>query len=225
METKRIFNFLNDIKKNNNREWFAENKAHYQAAFADFQEITNLLIARISEFDKEIAGLQAKDCIFRIYRDTRFHDKTPYKTHLGTYICAGGGRKSERSGYYLHLEPGNCLLSGGLWCPQPAVLKAVREAVYDNIDEFKEIIENHRFSDIFTFGEDENTKLKTVPRGFPKDFADADYLKHKHYTVYRHEPDAFFAENDWFEKTVETFRSMQPLHRFLNYTVDEVLGK
>ena len=222
MDTKRIFDFLNDIKRNNNREWFAENKARYQAVSADFQEITNLLIARISAFDKEIAGLQAKDCIFRIYRDIRFHDKTPYKTHLGTYICAGGGRKSERSGYYLHLEPGNCLLSGGLWCPQPAVLKAVRQAVYENIDEFKEIVENPNFTHTFTFGE--NDQLKTVPRGFPKDFPDANYLKHKHYTVYRLVPDAFFAADDWFDNAVETFRTMQPLHRFLNYTVDEVLS-
>ncbi|MDR1679373.1 MAG: DUF2461 domain-containing protein [Prevotellaceae bacterium] len=221
MNAQHILHFLAELRDNNNREWFAENKDKYLQAKSDFEQIVTAMIARIADFDKEIAGLQAKDCIFRIYRDTRFHDKTPYKNHLGAYICAGGGRKSERSGYYFHLELGNSMLSGGLWSPQPAVLKAVRQAVYENIDEFKEIVENPTFSNTFVFGEDE--QLKTVPRGFPKDFADADYLKHKHYTVYRHEPDSFFAANDWFEKTIEIFRIMQPLHRFLNYTVDEVL--
>ncbi len=221
MNAKNIFSFLAELKENNNREWFAANKAKYQQAMADFEKITERLIAEISLFDKEIAGLQAKDCIFRIYRDVRFHDKTPYKNHFGAYICAGGGKKSERSGYYFHLELGNSILSGGLWSPLPAVLKAVRQAVYDNIEEFKEIVENPTFSDTFIFGEDE--QLKTLPRGFPKDFPDADYLKHKHYTVYHREPDSFFAKDDWFEKTLEIFRIMQPLHRFLNYTVDEVL--
>ncbi len=223
MNTQNIFRFLSELRENNNREWFAENKAKYLQAKTDFEQITTAMITRIAEFDKEIAPVQAKDCIFRIYRDTRFHDKTPYKNHFGAYICAGGGRKSERSGYYLHFELGNSMLSGGLWCPQPAVLKAIRQAVYDNIDEFKEIIENPAFAGTFIFGEDENTMLKTVPRGFPKDFPDANYLKHKHYTVYRNEPDAFFADKNWFEQAVDIFRTMQPLHRFLNFTVDETL--
>jgi uncharacterized protein (TIGR02453 family) len=223
MNANNILDFLAELRRNNNREWFAANKDKYLRAMSDFEKITERLIAHISLFDKEIAGLQAKDCIFRIYRDVRFsHDKSPYKNHFGAYICAGGGRKSERAGYYLHLELGNCMLSGGIYMPQPAVLKALRQAVYDNIDEFKGIVESKQFTQYFIL--DDWEKLKTVPRGFPKDFPDAEYIKHKHYSFLHKAQDDFFLQDDFVEKTATMFKEMYPANRFLNYTVDEVLG-
>ncbi len=223
MTATNIFNFLAELRENNNREWFAANKDKYQRAMSDFEKITEELIAHISLFDKDIAGLQAKDCIFRIYRDVRFsHDKSPYKNHFGTYICAGGGRKSQRAGYYLHLELGGCLLGGGIYMPQPAVLKALRQAVYDNVDEFKEIVESKNFTQYFIL--DDWEKLKTVPRGFPKDFPDTEYLKHRHYSFIGKEKDDFFLQDNFVGKVAAMFKEMYPANRFLNYTVDEVLG-
>ena len=222
MDTKRIFDFLNDIKENNNREWFADNKERYKSAFADFQEIANLLIARISSFDKDIANVQAKDCLFRIYRDIRFSpNKVPYKTHFGVYIASAGGRKSPRAGYYLHLEPNESLICGGIYMPEPNVLKALRQAIYDNIDEFKELVEDPKFTSKLSFWEDE--QLKSVPRGFPKDWADANYLKVKHYTYGAYFDDSFFRSKNWLDETVDLFHRIYPLNRFFNYTVDEVL--
>jgi uncharacterized protein (TIGR02453 family) len=223
MNGKSILQFLAELNQNNNREWFAENKEKYQHALADFEQMVNYLIAHIAEFDKDIAGLQAKDCTFRIYRDVRFsHDKSPYKNHFGAYISSKGGRKSQRAGYYIHMELGYCMLSGGIYCPQPEVLKALRQAVYDNIEEFKGIVENPTFAKTFVIGETD--KLKTVPRGFPKDFPDAEYLKQKHYTVAHMVSDDFFASDDSMEKSVEVFKRMQPLNKFLNYTVDDTLN-
>ena len=146
---------------------------------------------RISLFDESIRGVQVKDCTYRIYRDTRFsQDKTPYKTHLGGYINARG-KKSDHCGYYVHIEPGNCLLAGGSYCLPPKTLKAVRQAVYDNIDEFRGIVENPDFKQYFpVIGED---FLKTAPKGFPKDFEYVQYLKCKEYTCYCNQPDSFFS--------------------------------
>ena len=223
MNGKNILRFLAELNENNNREWFTENKDKYQRAMGEFEQMVNYLIAHIAEFDKEIAGLEAKDCTFRIYRDVRFsHDKAPYKNHFGAYICAGGGRKSERSGYYIHFQVGGCMFGGGLYCPLPPVLKAVRQAVYDNIEEYKEIVEEKNFT--ATFSEMEE-KLKTIPRGFPKDFPDGEYLKNKHYVFSHQVPDSFFDTDDCVEKTLEVFKLMQPINKFLNYTVDEVLEK
>lgn len=222
MNGKNILSFLAELNQNNNREWFAENKDKYLRAMGEFEQMVNYLIAHIAEFDKEIAGLEAKDCTFRIYRDVRFsHDKSPYKNHFGAYICSGGGRKSERAGYYIHFELGGCMFGGGLYCPMPPVLKAVRQAVYDNIEEFKEIVEAPVFKQ--TFEVYDADKLKTVPRGYPKDFPDAEYLKYKHYTFSHPVQDEFFHANDCMEKTLEVFKRMQPINKFLNYTVDEVL--
>ena len=156
-----------------------------------------------------------KDCTYRIYRDTRFsQDKTPYKTHLGGYINARG-KKSDHCGYYVHIEPGNCLLAGGSYCLPPKTLKAVRQAVYDNIDEFRGIVENPDFKQYFpVIGED---FLKTAPKGFPKDFEYVQYLKCKEYTCYCNQPDSFFLASDCVDRTAEIFKQMKPFADFLNY--------
>jgi uncharacterized protein (TIGR02453 family) len=183
MHIQEILGFLTELKTNNNREWFAQNKARYDDLRVRFEQISTNLIEELSKFDEEIKGIDAKDCVFRIYRDIRFsHDKTPYKTHFGVFIAAAGGRKSQRGGYYLHLDPDGCFVAVGVWCPPPALLKALRQSVFDNIDELNDIRNNPDFKKYFNQFYDEE-KLKTVPPGFPKDFPDADLLKLKHYMV------------------------------------------
>jgi len=220
-----ILQFLNELKINNNREWFAENKALYDRARAEFEQISKDLIVEISKFDDEIKHVEVKDCVFRIYRDTRFsHDKTPYKTHFGVYIASAGGRKSQRGGYYLHLDPAGCFVGAGVWCPEANVLKALRQSVYDNIDELNEIRLNPDFSGYFTtfFEED---KLKTVPRGFPKDFPEAELLKLKHYLVEYKLNESLLNADDFIPKVAGIFKQAYPFNKFLNYTVDEVIKK
>ena len=173
MDVSVIFQFLKDLAANNNREWFQGHKDEYLKAQKEFEELLTAIIARISLFDESIVGIQAKDCTYRIYRDTRFSsDKTPYKIHLGGYINARG-KKSEHCGYYVHIEPDNCMLAGGSWCLESKVLKAVRQSIYDNIDEYREIVEDPAFKQYFpVIGENH---LKTAPKGFPKDFEYIDY--------------------------------------------------
>ena len=141
-----IIQFLTELRQNNNREWFQANKSRYDSLRKGFIDEVQQLIDRIALFDPEIAGLEAKDCLFRIYRDIRFSpDKTPYKIHFAAYMASCGGRGSERAGYYIHLEPSGCLLSGGVWCPPPALLKALRKDIYENIEDFVAIMEKPSF--------------------------------------------------------------------------------
>ncbi len=134
---KQILDFLSDLRANNNREWFNANKSRYKEAEAKFGELGERLIGLVGGFDPSVRGLTLRDCTYRIYRDTRFsHDKTPYKTHFGLYICPGG-KKSGNAGYYFHVEPtgvggesdgggggmiGGHLLDAGIYMPEPAVL-------------------------------------------------------------------------------------------------------
>ena len=105
--------FLKELTANNNREWCIALREQYEVARSEFENLLTVIISRISLFDESIRGIEAKDCTYRIYRDTRFsEDKTPYKTHLGGYINAKG-KKSDHCGYNLHLEPGNALFAGG----------------------------------------------------------------------------------------------------------------
>jgi len=222
MNIENILRFLSELKINNNREWFAENKAWYEQVRSDFELISKNLITEVARFDDEIKHVEVKDCVFRIYRDIRFsHDKTPYKTHFGVFIASAGGRKSQRAGYYLHLDPAGCFLSMGVWCPQPNLLKALRQSVYDNVEELNEIRSNPEFSQYFnSFYEEE--KLKTVPRGFPKDFPEAELLKLKHYLIDYKLDESSLTSNDFVVRIGGIMKCAYPFNRFLNYTVDEV---
>lgn len=218
---KEIFEFLRKLRDHNNREWFNEHKPEFLVLKAEFEDWVQQLIEKLAEFDGEVRGLAAKDCVYRIYRDTRFSsDKTPYKTHMAAYICAPRGKNSDRAGYYVHVEPDNSLVGGGLYCPGPALLKRVRKDIYDNIEEFTGILRSEAFANEFA-GLDEEGMLKKVPAPFPADFSEGNLLKHKHYDVISRKPDVFFEGKEALERVAGVFKVLQPFNRFLNYTVDE----
>ncbi|WP_321423744.1 DUF2461 domain-containing protein [uncultured Bacteroides sp.] len=219
MNIPTIFQFLKELSANNNREWFNEHKEDYLKAQSEFEQLLAVIIDRIALFDEEIKGVQVKDCTYRIYRDTRFSpDKTPYKIHFGGYINAKG-KKSEHCGYYVHLQLGNCLLAGGSYCPPPNILKALRQSVYDNIDEYLSIVEDPAFKKYFpVVGE---TFLKTAPKGFPKDFKYIDYLKCKDYSCACSVPDEFFTDKYMLDNVSDIFKQLKRFCDFTNYAIDE----
>ena len=129
---KAIFNYLEKLAKNNNREWFMANKEEFDSLRVVFEFMVQEFIDKLSHFDHSLKGVRAKDCIFRIYRDIRFSpNKIPYKTHFGAWITRNG-RKGEYPGYYIHLEPGNSLFAAGVWCPDPTLVKQLRSEIYNN---------------------------------------------------------------------------------------------
>lgn len=216
---KKTFEFIKKLSANNNREWFNAHKDEYLEVKGEVEAFTSKLIAALSEIDPEVAMLKPSDCLYRIYRDTRFSpDKTPYKTHIGIYVSAKG-KKSEWCGYYVHLEPGNCLVCGGAWCPPAPLLKVYRKEIYDNIEEYLEIIRNPEF--VKAFGEPGEDFLKTAPKGFPKDWEYIDLLKPKTFTVYAPLPDGAFEKSNIIGKVVSLFKTMKPFLDFLNYTFEE----
>ena len=221
MHTEDIINFLRELNENNNREWFAQNKSRYEKVKSKFEEISRLLISEISIFDNDIKNVDVKDCVFRIYRDIRFStDKTPYKTHFGVYIASAGGRKSQRGGYYLHLDPAGSFIAVGVWCPPPTLSAELEPKVL--IDELNEIRNETGFNTYFkTFFEED--KLKNVPAGFPRDFPDAELLKLKHYMVEYKLDEKILNASDFVLQLAQIVRAGYPLNKFLNYTVDEVI--
>ena len=219
MNPSVIFDFLKELSVNNNREWFNNHREDYDKARIEFENLLSLVISRISLFDESVKNIQPKDCTYRIYRDTRFSlDKTPYKTHFGGYINSRG-KKSDHCGYYIHLEPGNSFLAGGSYCLPPKVLKAVRQSIFDNIDEYRGIVEVPNFKKYFPIVGDDF--LKTVPKGFPKDFKYIDYLKCREYTCIYKVLDAFFSSSDFLQQTESIFIQFKRFADFLNYTIDD----
>jgi uncharacterized protein (TIGR02453 family) len=222
MITKDILNFLKALKGNNNREWFAENKAWYEKSKQDFSEFVELLILEIRKIDNEIGALEAKDCQFRIFRDVRFSkDKSPYKTNFGAYISRGG-KKLNFAGYYFHMEPGEYFMSGGVYMPQGPVLKAIRQEIFHRIDEFKDLINAPAFKKNFK-GLSEIEKLKTPPKDFPKDFPDIDLLKHKHYIMSKSLNEKELLNPNLIKDARETYKAMVPFNHFLNNVIEDVI--
>ena len=220
MLNKSIYEFLIELRENNNREWFQANKKKYEQAKKDFQLFIELCIEQLKDVDPALAGLNAKDCMFRIFRDVRFsEDKRPYKTNFGAFL-AKNGRKSRYGGYYIHIEPEQCFLGGGCYMPASNVLKAIRTEIFHHPEEFIAIVDNLEFKKHFPemYGE----KLKTAPRGFPKDFAHIDLLNYKHYAVGKTISDDVVHSNQFSNEITKTFQALYPLNRFLNEIVHDV---
>ena len=205
--------FLRKLEKNNNREWFNENKTLYQEAQQDVISFVEKLIEEMADFDEEMGKLEAKKSVFRIYRDTRFSkDKTPYKTNFGAGLGMGKGNKI--SGYYLHIEPGKSFLAGGVYKPEPSVLKTIRQEISAFGDEFKAILEQDEFRNYFR-GLSVEDKLKKVPQGFEKDDKMAEYLKLKHFIVTHPISDEQLLSENAVKEFTKIFKAMKPLNDFL----------
>ncbi|MCB0655799.1 MAG: DUF2461 domain-containing protein [Saprospiraceae bacterium] len=219
--SKSTFQFLKDLKDNNNREWFQDNKPRYEAAREDFMTFIDALIARISVFDPSIAHFRAKDCVFRIYRDVRFSkDKSPYKTALGAHVSSAA-KKSEihsRAGYYIHLEPGASMLAGGAYLPESGWLKAIRQEIDYNRDEFKQILANPDFQHYF--GTIEGEKLKTSPQGYPADHPEIELLRMKSFLASNNCPDKLVTSTDFLDHATKAFQALYPFDRFLNRSTE-----
>jgi uncharacterized protein (TIGR02453 family) len=205
--------FLRNLEKNNNREWFNENKTLYQEAQQDVISFVETLIEEMADFDEEMGKLEAKKSVFRIYRDTRFSkDKTPYKTNFGAGLGMGKGNKI--SGYYLHIEPGKSFLAGGVYKPEPSVLKTIRQEISAFGDEFKAILEQDEFRNYFR-GLSVEDKLKKVPQDFEKDHKMAEYLKLKHFIVTHPVSDEQLLSENAVKEFTKIFKAMKPLNDFL----------
>lgn len=233
MQSQRILAFLRDIAANNNREWFHVNKAEYDICRKDFEQGVSDAIAKLSQTDSEISHLTVKDCVYRFYRDTRFSpDKSPYKRHLGAYICAKG-KKSLRGGYYIHLEPGNCLIAVGCYWLPTNILTSCRNEIMANIDEWREHVENKKFVKLFgkpnrgKWGESDKgfglESLKTCPSGFPRDYEFIDYLRMKDYCCWVRVPDTFFEGNGWLDQMADICRVGKPMMDFMNAVIDDYI--
>ncbi|MDQ6985455.1 MAG: DUF2461 domain-containing protein [Candidatus Dojkabacteria bacterium] len=216
MLSKKVFNFITSLEKNNNREWFNDNKDLYKEVKNGFENFVYEVASRISIFEPRITPEKKHFKFFRIYRDARFSkNKDPYKTNLGAAINYNG-MKSGNAGYYIHIESNNSGLAGGKYLMDTTDLKNTREYISENHTSLQRILENENFKKYFkSFGDDE-TALKTVPRGFDKDDPAKEYIKHKTFTVWHGISDSSLLKEDSIDYIEDVFREINKLNNFLN---------
>ncbi|WP_294265690.1 DUF2461 domain-containing protein [Chryseobacterium endophyticum] len=209
-----VFGFLKKLSQNNNREWFSEHKNLYVESQQNVIAFLESIITKMSGFDEELAKIDAKKALFRIYRDTRFSkDKIPYKTNFGASL--GMGKGSQKGGYYLHLEPGKSFIAGGIYMPESSVLKELRKEISLYSEEFLAIINNNDFKKHFP-EMDQEDKLKKIPQGFEKDDPMAEYLKLKNFIVVYDLKDEEVLDKNAVKNLTNIFKLMKPLNDFLN---------
>lgn len=218
MEIEPVFEFLRDLKFNNDREWMALNRSRYETARNNFHDIVGRLIEAIIEFDPSLQGIAPKDCLFRLNRDIRFSpDKSPYKTHFGAFM-AENGRRTEGPGYYLHLQPDNeTFFGGGIYMPASELLRKIRQEVDYNPGELKAIVSDEKFR--YYFGEIQGEKLKKAPKGYSPDHPNIEFLKLKSYVVLHKSTDGEALAPDFLSTVVDAYRSMRPLIDYLNVAI------
>lgn len=218
MDATNVLDFLTQLKLNNNREWFQENKKWYEASKKEVENFVTGMIATISAIDPSVQTPAMKDCMFRIFRDVRFGaDKSPYKTNFGAFI-ARGGRKSSFPGYYFHFEPGQSMLAGGVYQPQPDTLKLLRSEVYYHSPELKEIMGNPSFRKYFGHLGDFD-KMKKAPKDYPADFPDIDLLKYRSYIVSQNIPDKIVISDSYQNQVLDMVKELQPFMAFMNRAI------
>lgn len=218
MDFDRIFDFLVRLQMYNDRNWFHEHKFEYDEVRADFETFIDTLIVPLAQLDPGLGTVTANECIFRIYRDTRFsHDKTPYKTHFSAFI-GNGGRKTRLAGYYIHIQPDESFFAGGIYNPDPPALESVRNEIYHHPDEIRSILDNRKFKKTFPALSDEG-RLKNPPKGYPKDFKEIDLLKNKHFITYYPLENEYFLQDGLIDRLVGLCKIQYPLNAFLNRAV------
>ena len=210
--------FFRQLRKNNHKPWFDAHRAQYEAARKNIEDFLQAVIDKHGKKDPGIAGLTAKSCLYRINRDIRFSkDKTPYKTHQAAGITKGG-KKSPLAGYYVHIEPdGKTMVAGGIWMPEAANLKKIRQEIDYCYDEFHKIVTAKKFTNQFGgLYRGEDVSLVKVPQGFEKDNPAAEYLQFKSWLASREFSDADVTSKDFLKMVTDAFETMQPFLQFLN---------
>ena len=221
MISKESIKFLEDLKANNNRDWFQDNKKRYEAFKSDYHQLIRDFLEIMKPQDANLELLEVKNCTFRVNRDIRFSkDKSPYKTHLSIWLSTnlGGG---NTPGYYIHLEKGKSFIAAGLYSPEASELKKIRKEIAFFYDDLEEIIANPKFQKEFKGLERTETNvLKNAPRDYEKDHPAIEFLKLKSFVAIQPLSDADLFRTNFVANVSEKLIILKPLTAFLNRALE-----
>lgn len=217
------FGFLEQIKANNNRPWLAEHRQEYDALREQWMMQLQQLISAMAAWEPGMARIEPKNASYRFYRDTRFStDKSPFKCFFSASLSPYG-KKSPLAAYYIQLDPRpeeNGLYCG-LWMPDGPMLKKLRHAIVDNIDEWEEALSAPGMEQWGPWLETSTPPLKTAPAGWPKDHPQIEYLRMRSFGKWIRCDRSFFNDPSWQLKASEAFEKARPMIDFINYSLLE----
>lgn len=220
MLQKSTLQFLTNLKKNNNREWFAEHKLEYDVAKENVVALVAEVLKHLSKSEPAYKEINPSKLVMRIYRDVRFSkNKDPYKLNFGIPISTKA-KGVDAPGFYLHIQPNASFIGGGYWMPEAEKLKMIRQEIDYNGDELKKILNAKSFKKYYE-GLSEEDKLKTAPKDYPKDHQDIELLKLKSFTAFHSISDAELQEKNIAKKIADAIEAMQPLITWLDEAIQK----
>lgn len=218
--TPALFDFLEELALNNRRDWFQANKARYRA------DVQDPLLRFVTDFEDRLRTIsphmvadarRSGGSVFRIYRDVRFSkDKSPYKTNAGVHFRHEVGREVHGPGLYLHLEPGSVFAGAGIWRPNATTAGKIRQAIVDDPDRWRGIVDEAEFASTFTL---EGESLKRAPRGFQADHPLIDHLKLKSFVATTGFTEEETCAPDFIDLYTDACRVAAPFTGFLTTAV------
>lgn len=205
---KKAFEFLKQLEKNNNREWFSQHKPEYELIVKENKVFFDQIYTELQKHDN-LKGIH----IYRIYRDVRFSkDQTPYKNNFG--VGYSRSKPILRGGYYIQLEPNNSFVGGGFWGPEAKDLLRIRKEFELSTTEIEKITSNETF--IQYFGEIKGDGVKTAPKGFDKNHPAIDLIRKKQYVVMRKFTDKEVLSDSFQKEAVLTLLAMRPFFDYMS---------
>lgn len=209
--------FLKELKSNNSKSWFDQNRKRYDKMKSDYISLAGRILEQMKDIDPSLDMVTAKDCIFRINRDVRFSaDKSPYKTNLGIALHPGG-KKFNLAAYYLHIEPGQSFIGGGLWMPEAPLLSKVRKEIHYFYHDLVDILNNPLYKKTFgSLDVEDGQKLTRPPKGYEAEDPAIEFLKLKSFTASTPLPDEMLTSDKLVGHIINTFTILKPLIGFIN---------
>lgn len=217
MLSKETLFFLEDLKANNNRDWFLANKKRYESYKKEYHQLIADLLEVMKPQDASLEMLEIKNCTFRINRDIRFSkDKSPYKTHMGIWLRSGS-LNSEAPGYYVHIEKDASFVGGGLYCPMPDQIQKIRKEINFFYEDLEAILKDKSFQSVYgELNRTETSTLKNPPKGYDKENPAIEYLKLKSYTATQKIDTRALSKNDFVTQISQKLIALKPLNDFIN---------
>jgi uncharacterized protein (TIGR02453 family) len=219
--TPALFGFLRDLEHNNDRDWFAANKARYVA------EVRDPMLDFIAGFAPHLESISTRyvadprangGSLFRIHRDVRFaKDKRPYKTNAGAHFRHEAARDAHAPGFYLHLEPGGVFAASGVWHPDGPALAKIRDAIAGDAGAWRRVTSGKALG---ARGELAGESLKRPPRGYDTDHPLIDDLKRKDFFALARYSEEESCAPGFMDEFAQTCRTFSPLTRFLTRALD-----
>jgi uncharacterized protein (TIGR02453 family) len=211
-----FFKFYNELKENNNRDWFTVNKPRYLESVVKPMGGYIVAIAphlqRISPFYKANPRPHGGS-MFRIYRDARFSkDKTPYKTHAACHFRHEAGRDAHAPGFYLHIETDRVSIGGGIWRPPSKQLGQIREFIADNPSAWEKLA---RSAAVRKMDGIKGDSLKRAPRGYSPDARHIEDLKRKSFFLMSNNDAGLALSPALVTESAKVFRTIAKLNHFI----------